>query len=95
MATSTESVQFSNIAATPAVFFLRGGNYALSTKATSYGTKLQLELLALDGTTWLNVGSNVTADGVITTFTNLPPGQYRFELASVTGLYLALTRIPT
>jgi hypothetical protein len=35
----------------------------------------------------------VTADGYVA-LANLPPGTYRFELATVTGLYLSLTRIP-
>jgi hypothetical protein len=90
---SQESIQFSNVAATPAQFTLKGGNYALLTHATSYGTKLQLEALAFDGVTWLNVGSNVTADGYVA-FANLPPGTYRFEFGTVTGAYISLTRIP-
>jgi hypothetical protein len=91
--TATESVQFSNISATTAAFTLKGGVYSLTTKATSYGTTVQLQVLALDGVTWLNESVNITADGV-TTYTNLPPGQYRINISGATGLYADLVRVP-
>ena len=94
MATAAESVQFSNISATTAAFTLRGGAaYALTVHATFGGGNLQLQILAIDNTTWLNVGSTVTADG-ITTYSNLPPDQYRIVVTTATGVFAALTRIP-
>jgi hypothetical protein len=91
--TATESVQFSNISATTAAFTLKGGNYALTTHATSYGSTVQLQVLAIDGVTWLNEGSNVTADGV-TSYSNLPPGQYRINISGASGLFADLVRVP-
>src|SRR5262245_42750613 len=55
-ATATESVQFKNIAATTAAFALKGGKYSLIVTATFGGGNLQLQALALDGTTWITLG---------------------------------------
>lgn len=54
---ATESNQFSNIAATTAAFILKGGRYAPI--ATFGGGDLQLQILALDGVTWINVGAAI------------------------------------
>jgi hypothetical protein len=90
--TSGESVQFSNISATTAAFTLKGGNYAMTNHASAY-TTLQLQVLAGDGATFVNVGSNVPSDGV-TAYANLPPGSYKLNV-SATALYVNLTRVPT
>lgn len=71
-----------------------GGRYQLATVASAYGsTGVQIEQLGPDGSTWLNIGSAVTANGVVNN--DLPPGQVRFALdASVAGLYLTFVRVP-
>jgi hypothetical protein len=47
--TPTESVAFSNISTTTSPFTLKGGTYSFITRATSYGTTVQLQTLAPDG----------------------------------------------
>jgi hypothetical protein len=50
-----------------------------------------VEALSIDGSTWLNVGSSVTANGTSTY--DLPAGQYRISISSATAVYAALTKI--
>jgi hypothetical protein len=90
--TSGESIQFSNISATTAQFQVKGGYYAITVHATFGGGNVQLQTLALDGSTWLLMGSSITADG--TQIYQLPPGPYRIAIATATGVYAALTRVP-
>jgi hypothetical protein len=89
---ATESHQFSNIAATTGAFGLFGGKYELAAAATWGGGNVQLEALAGDASTWLNVGSAITTNGV--TVFDLAPGQYRLAVTTATSAYLALTTIP-
>jgi hypothetical protein len=93
MATSTQAIQFSNIAATTAAFTLKGGKYGLAVTATFGGGNVQLQTLATDGSTWIGVGTAVTAAG----FSNfdLPPGQYRLAITTATAVYAALVNVPT
>lgn len=91
--TAGEAAQFSNISATTAAFTLKGGNYAMPTHATAYGTVVQLQILAFDGVTWVNVGANVTTDGMVN-YNNLPPGQYRIAITGATGVYAVVARVP-
>jgi hypothetical protein len=88
---ATESKQFSDISATTAAFSLLGGKYGLDISATWSSGNAQVETLATDGSTWLNVGSAVTANGTSTY--DLPPGQYRIGISSATAVYAALTKI--
>jgi hypothetical protein len=90
--TASESKQFSSISATTAAFRLKGGKYALTASATFGGGNLQLQVLSLDGTTWVNVGSSITAAG-LTTY-DLSPGQYRIAVTTATAVYAAVTSIP-
>jgi hypothetical protein len=90
--TVTESHAFSNIGATTPAFGLYGGKYGLDVTATFSSGNVQLQTLAPDGSTWVNVGSAITAAG----FSNydLPPGQYRLAITTATAVYAALTTIP-
>jgi hypothetical protein len=89
---ATESKQFSNIAATTLQFPINGGKYGLEISATWGSGNVQVETLSLDSSTWLNVGSAVTANGVSTY--DLPAGQYRLAVSSgATAIYAALTKI--
>jgi hypothetical protein len=89
---ATESHQFSNISATTGSFTLMGGKYGLDVSATWNSGNMQLQTLATDGATWVNVGSSVTANG----FSNydLPAGQYRLAITSATAVYAALSTVP-
>ena len=88
---ATESKQFSNIVATTLQFPIAGGKYGLEISATWGSGNVQVETLSLDSSTWLNVGSAVTANGVSTY--DLPAGQYRIGISSATAVYAALTTI--
>lgn len=92
-ATSIESKQFSNISATTAAFPLKGGKYALIASATFGGGNLQLQVLAMDGTTYVNAAASITAAG-LTTY-DLPQGMYRVSVTTATAVYVSLTSIPT
>lgn len=92
MATATESVKFENISATTAGFQLRGGKYGIAALGTWGGGSATLEALGPDGSTYLTAATAISANGVATV--DLPPGQYRFAIATATAVYLSITRIP-
>jgi hypothetical protein len=93
MATSTESVLLPNISATTAAFQLRGGKYAIFANATGTGT-MGLQLVSQDGTTLVPVHTVFsTVNGY--TVVDLPPGQYKFFVATFTAIYAAICRIPS
>lgn len=95
MATSSEAVQFSNIAAgNTAAFTLRGGRYSLLAKSTGAGT-IDLKVLLPDGATWQAVATQITATSGYQGGIDLPPGQYRFEIATFTANFLTICRIPS
>lgn len=84
----------SNIApSTTAAFNLRGGSYWLETKSTGTGT-IDLQRLGPDGTTWTARATQITATAGQQTL-SLPPGSYRWVVATFTANYLEITRIPT
>jgi hypothetical protein len=91
--TAQQSIQFANISATPPVFTLEGGTYVATAVATFGGGNLQLQTLANDGLTFVNVGSQITANGV-TTYSNLPPGQYKLVVTTATAIFFSLSRVP-
>ena len=90
MATATESKQFSNIGGNTAAFTLRGGNYVLTGSGTI--TSVQLQVLSLDGSTWINVGAALSAAGLVAY--SLAPGSYRLAVTG-SAIYAALTSVPT
>jgi hypothetical protein len=55
------------------------------------GGNVQLQLLGPDASTWLNVGTAITANG----FSNLtlPSGTYRIAVTAATGVYASLTSV--
>lgn len=84
----------SNIApATTAAFTLRGGSYWIETKSTGTGT-IDLQRLGPDGTTWTARATQITATAGQQTL-SLPPGSYRWVVATFTANFLEITRIPT
>jgi hypothetical protein len=92
-ATATESVKFGNINATTAAFGLKGGNYALVVSASFGGGNIQLQILSLDGVTWINMGAPITAASVVNL--SLPSGSYRLAITTATAVYASLTSVPT
>ncbi len=83
---------FDNISATTGQFQLGGGRFGIIAHATWGGGSATLEVLAEDGTTWVVAATAITADG--TALVDLPPGVYRWAVATATALYLSLTRVP-
>lgn len=93
MATSSEAVQFTNIAATTAAFQLKGGKYAIMAAATGSGT-MGLQMQLPDGTSFIAVHTAFAATtGLIVV--DLPPGQYKFVIATFTAVFATICRIPT
>jgi hypothetical protein len=89
-ATATESKQFSNISANAGPFPLKGGRYVLIASGTITG--LQLQIQSLDGSTWINLGTDMVAAGNQTF--DLPPGQYQLSVSG-SAIYASLTSVPT
>ena len=89
-----ESANFTNISATTAAFLLNGGQYGVDVKATFGGGSVKLQKLDADSTTWISVssGTDFSADGYATVF--LPPGNYRFTIATASAVYAEVVRIP-
>jgi hypothetical protein len=65
----------------------------LSVEATFGGGNVQLQLLGPDGSTWLAVGRAITSNGFSSQA--LPPGQYRIAITTATGVFAALTSVPS
>ena len=91
---STDGQAFSNIAATTSAFTLKGGKYGAAVVATFGGGSVKLQTLGPDGSTYVSVssGTDFSAAGYATV--DLPPGQYRFTIATATAVYAAVTGIP-
>lgn len=75
-------------------FRLDGGYYQLAGQSASWGGgSLKIDQLLPDDTTWLaSTALALTDNGVA--FGYLPPGQYRFTLATTTAAEAAITRVP-
>ncbi len=93
MSTARDGVSFSNIAATTAAFALKGGRYGVAVVATFTAGSVKLQTLGPDGATWLSVASatDFTVAGYGTV--DLPPGQYRFTIATATAVYASIVGI--
>lgn len=74
-------------------FNLEGGLYQVSATATWGGGSAVLEQLGPDGATWLTVALAISVDGGGTYY--LPPGQYRWTVATATGVYTSVCRTPS
>jgi hypothetical protein len=85
------TVTFSNISATTAAFALAGGKYAIVANATGAGT-MGLQILGPDGVTFIAVH---TAFAAVTGFVvvDLPPGSYKFVIATFTAVYASIAAI--
>lgn len=91
---ATQAVNFANIGAiTTAGFYYKGGATTLTWQATLNAGNIQLQILANDGVTWLNVGAAVSALG-FSSVGNLPAGQYRFVISLATANYISLASVP-
>ena len=90
----TDRVLYSNQApATIGPFTLRGGSYWIETKSTGTGT-IDLQRLGPDGSTYTARITQITATAGQQTI-SLPPGTYRWVVATFTANYLEIVRVPT
>jgi hypothetical protein len=94
MPTSGEGKSFSNISANTTPFTLNGGKYAASAVATFGGGSVKLQALSADGSTWVSVAAATDFSAAGFGTADLPPGQYRFTIATASAVYCAVTRVP-
>lgn len=73
-------------------FRLSGGRYHVAALGTWGGGSATLEMLGPDGSTWLTVGTAVTANG--TQVVEVPQNSFRWTIATATAVAVAVTRIP-
>jgi hypothetical protein len=89
--TATEAIVFKNIGASTAAFALRGGRYAIAANASGAGS-MGLQMQGEDGTTFIPVHTAfATVAGFATV--DLPPGTYKFVLATFTAVFASICRI--
>jgi hypothetical protein len=86
---TNDSRAFANISATTSAFNLRGGKYAIA--ATATGT-MGLQMVGPDGTTLVPVHT-VFAATIGYAAVDLPPGQYKFFIATFTAVYVSISQI--
>ncbi|WGS23376.1 MULTISPECIES: hypothetical protein [unclassified Bradyrhizobium] len=94
MPTSAEGKAFTNISASTTAFALNGGKYGVDAVATFGGGSVKLQKLLGDGTTYQSVSTATDFTAAGYAVIDLPPGQYRFTIATATAIYCAVTRIP-
>lgn len=95
MPTASEGQFFSNISASTAQFALRGGKYGVDATATFGGGSVKLQKLLGDTSTFQSVSAATDFTAAGYAVIDLPPGQYRFTVATATAVYCAVTRIPS
>lgn len=93
-----ETIIFADVGATTTAFGLVGGVYGVDVVGAFTSGSVILEKRAADGVTFVPCQNN---QGVATGFNasgyqvfQLPPGTYEFSVASTTGVYINLQRIP-
>ena len=94
-ASAVDAKSFSNISASTAAFYLKGGKYAVEALATFGGGSVKFQSLGPDGSTWISVSSTTdfTAAGD-PAVVDISPGQYRFTIATATAVYASVAGIP-
>lgn len=95
MPTSVDGKGFSNIGASTSGFVLRGGTYGVFVTATFGGGSVKLQRLSLDGTTYVSVASATDFTAAGGTLVNLPPGTYRFTIATASAVYAEVSGVPS
>ncbi len=96
----SEAVTFTDIAATPPNFTLRGGRYSFRAIATWNAGSVTLNAIGPDGATPVGVKSvfgtaaALTANGGVDAL-DLPPGEYQLAIAAATVVYATIARVPS
>lgn len=73
-------------------YSVTGGYYQRAAHSTWGGGSLSLKQLLPDNSTYLTLGTDLSADGV--DYFYLPEGQYEIVITTATHTYFALTRVP-
>jgi hypothetical protein len=89
---ATDSHSISNASASSDPFYVYGGHYQFTAVATWGGGTVKLQQLGPDGSTYLDTGLSLTANGIDQDI--LAPGTYKINVATATGVYANLTRVP-
>lgn len=98
-----DSQVFSNITANTAGFVLQGGVYGVSALAGTWSSgSVALQRLGADGSTYVAVASATDISGSGISFSAngyvggvaLAYGTYRFAVATATGVYAEVIRVP-
>lgn len=84
---------FSNISATTDPFPLDGGVYVVDALATWSSGTVTLQRLGPDGANYLTAATALSADGTSGGVV-LSRGTYRFAVATATGVYVGVSRVP-
>lgn len=95
MPTAIDGKGFSNISASTAPFVLKGGAYGVAVSATFGGGSVKLQRLALDGSTYVSMSSSTDFTAAGGALVNLPPGTYRFTIATATAAYAEVQGVPS
>jgi hypothetical protein len=82
----------SNASSNSATFQLLGGLYGITATATWSSGSVTLEMLGPDGSTFVTAATAFSANGYETAY--LPPGTYKWVIATATAVYARVTRIP-
>lgn len=85
------TVTFKNISATTAPFVLPPGLYGLDASATWGGGSVALQQLSADGSTYLAVGTALSANGSQSPL--YLAGTYQLAVTTATAVYAAITSI--
>lgn len=94
MANSNRVTLGSNVSATGSAVLYTGGPSLFMATATFGGGTVKLQVLLPDGSTWVDVaGGSLTAAGTSAVLW-LPPGSYRVNVATATGVYAYLASAP-
>ncbi len=83
----------SNASATGSDVYISGGMYVFIAEATFGGGTVKLQIKLPQGTYADVTSGSLTAAGM-TVGLNLPPGTYRGHVATATGVYASLVRVP-
>lgn len=87
-----DSYLANGISATTAAFALAGGLYGIDYMATWGGGSVTLQKLLGDTTTYVTAATAFAANGYVTV--NLPAGTYKLAVATASGVYVQIVRIP-
>lgn len=89
---ATDGFKVSNGSADTTAVPLMGGEYGIIAVATWGGGNVVVEGLSNDGSTYIPVHTAITANGYATF--KIPPGMYRLNITTATGVYVTVYRIP-